>query len=313
MVVIAGGSLLAGSRRGTVDRLSPGPGQQSGSGDSAAVTEPEPINVIASIFPLADIVSKIAGRSVAVDILLPPGASPHTYELPPDRARLLAGADLVVLVGGGLDLFAETLTGAVSPGALRLELLPAVPSELLIPGTEGARPGGGGVDPHVWLDPLVVREYLLPAIVSALTTLQPDMAVDFVESAEAFRTQLTQLDGWIRERLIGLEDKGLITIHPAWAYFGARYGLETWAVEGQPGQEPSPRRVMDLLEIAVERGITTLFVEPQLSKQAAEALVLELGGQVLTLDPLGGTAAEGYSSYLEMMRTNVLTIERGLR
>lgn len=291
-------------------------GPQAGSGPEHASDLAKPITVVASIFPLADLVAAVGGDDVVVTPLLPAGASPHTFEAAPTHARSLAQAELVVSVGGGLDPFVERLLSAAPPHAVHLELLPAVPQTVFAPGAGPAAAGaaaGGEPDPHIWLDPVLVRDGLLPALNGALSALRPSLAPRFGERAAAYAGELTALDTWIRQRLPGLEAKGLITVHRAWGHFGARYGLQTWAVENQPGQEPSPRWLMDLLAIASQRNIGTLFTEPQLAAHAVEALVLEFGGQVLTLDPLGGPDIVGFDSYLEMMRTNVLTIERGLR
>lgn len=270
---------------------------------------------MASIFPLADLVAAVGGPGVAVTPLLPAGASPHTFEVSPADVRLLASAELVVAIGGDLDPFVRQLTSAASTSATRLELLPTVPQAALIAATGGSgqEPFAELPDPHIWLDPIIVRDNLLPAITDVLSVLRPGLATGFREREKAYAAELTALDAWIRDRLQGLGSKGIITMHRAWAYFGARYGMPTWAVANQPGQEPSPRRLIDLLALATEREIRALFTEPQLAIQAVETLVGEIGGQVLTLDPLGGSEQAGYSSYVEMMRTNVLTIERGLR
>jgi len=309
--VVAGGVLVAprssqGPSGGPTDRS---PGAGGGRGGPAREGQ---LVVVASIFPLADIIAVLGGEAVTVETLLPAGASPHTFEINPVQALLVADAGLVVRIGGGLDPFVDSLTAVASPSAARLELMSAVPQGLLAADSSGA-PAVSGPDPHIWLDPVLVRDRLLPALTGALCALRPALAADFAARGAAYAQELTALDAWIRERLEGLEHKGLITVHRGWDYFGARYGLKTWAVEQQPGQEPSPRHVMDLLAVAIERDIRTLFVEPQVAGHAAEALVLEIGGQVLALDPLGGPGMAGYGSYLEMMRSNVSVIEAGLR
>jgi zinc transport system substrate-binding protein len=45
------------------------------------------IKVVASINPLADFVRQVGGSKVEVVLLLPPGASPHTYEPTPKVIR----------------------------------------------------------------------------------------------------------------------------------------------------------------------------------------------------------------------------------
>ncbi|MDP2873148.1 MAG: metal ABC transporter substrate-binding protein [Bacillota bacterium] len=277
--------------------------------------------VVASIFPLASLCGEIGGDAVQVSTLLPAGASPHTYEMTPSQARTLADADLVFQVGGGLDPFVTRLAGAAAGSARRLEAMAALPAETLLAQGEqpwlaqgavtGAAPGVA--DPHIWLDPVLVRDYVVPALQEELGALWPEHAEVFAANAAGLRDRLTELDGWIREQLAPVREKGLITIHPAWGYFGRRYGIDTWAVEQHAGSEPSPLWLAELVDIARFRGIQTLFSEPQLSGQIAGILERELQVQVLVLDPLGGKGRPGYGSYTEMMRSNVEIMVEGLR
>ena len=50
-------------------------------------TPSETIGVIVSILPLADFVKNVGKSRVKVDVLVPPGASPHTYEPTPSQLK----------------------------------------------------------------------------------------------------------------------------------------------------------------------------------------------------------------------------------
>jgi zinc transport system substrate-binding protein len=65
--------------------------------------------VAVTIFPVADLAREIAGPAADIVVVLPPGASPHTFDPSPDLARRLARARLVVAVGAGLDDWAGDL------------------------------------------------------------------------------------------------------------------------------------------------------------------------------------------------------------
>src|SRR4030042_6400189 len=60
-----------------------------------------PIPVTASILPLGDFCQRIGGERVAVQVLIPPGASPHTFEPPPSVVAKAATARLFLYVGAG--------------------------------------------------------------------------------------------------------------------------------------------------------------------------------------------------------------------
>src|SRR5512145_3554851 len=70
---------------------------------SVAEAGGERVKVAATIFPLYDIVRQVAGPVADVVLILPPGASPHTFEPTPAGVRALAGAGALFVVGHGLD------------------------------------------------------------------------------------------------------------------------------------------------------------------------------------------------------------------
>src|SRR5512139_561685 len=117
------------------------------------------VRVVATIFPLADVVRQVGGDEVEVVTLLPPGASPHTFEPTPEQARQVATARVFVDVGAGLDGWAARLRAA------RTEPLIVVTATAGVTLLDGDHHGG---DPHVWLDPVLVRDHVVGAIVEGL-------------------------------------------------------------------------------------------------------------------------------------------------
>ena len=69
-----------------------------------------PMNAAAAtISPLADLLSRVAGPGWEVRTIVPPGTSAHLFEPAPKDVRRLAGVRLVVTVGGGYDDWAGHL------------------------------------------------------------------------------------------------------------------------------------------------------------------------------------------------------------
>ncbi len=67
-----------------------------------AAGQPGKLRVAASIVPLADFCRQIGGDKVEVQVLIPPGASPHAFEPSPKMLSYLATARVLVYVGAGL-------------------------------------------------------------------------------------------------------------------------------------------------------------------------------------------------------------------
>lgn len=293
---------------------------------TAAPTGKPKIKVVATIFPLADITKTIGGERVEVTTLIPAGASPHTFELTPAQARNVAEADLVVKVGMGLDDFTDRITASVGTGLATVTITEGIeliaPAIHKRPGSEKP-PGHGegehnahthaGGDPHVWLDPVLVREHIAPQIASALARISPADREYFAKNLADYQVELDHLHREIKNEIDLLSQRTLITFHSAWCYFARRYGLTDIVVEEFPGQEPPPRWIAEVVTLARENNAKIVVIEPQFNFRAADAIASELGGKVIVLDPLGAGDKPGYDTYVNMMRSNLTVLKDALR
>jgi len=263
------------------------------------------VKVAVSIAPLADLAQEVGGEHVTVTTLVPPGASPHTYEPTPAQVREVAEADVLALIGLGFEFWAEDIIeSAANP-----DLIVVYTSEGIevIHEHEGRETG----NPHVWLDPrnaMVQVRHIREALIEA----DPAHQSEYEANAEAYLAQLEALDEEIAAQVATWSHREFIAFHPSWVYFARRYGLVQAAViERTPGKEPSPVEVAEIIETARHIRARAIFAEPQFSPKAAETIAADSGAQVLFLNPLGG--AEGPTSYLEMMRYNVEQMEKALK
>jgi zinc transport system substrate-binding protein len=226
----------------------------------------------------------------------------------PAQIRSLARAVGYVTVGGGLDGWLEDLASD-TPGLRRLRLTQGM---RLRREADGHGEGETG-DPHVWLDPILVRDVLLPRISSFLQELAPPAAAAVRERAAAWTDTLTALDAEVRATLANTPRRGFVSTHDAWGYFAARYGLEPLgSIYDSPGHEPSARGLARLVDVARSAGVGAVLSEPQLAESAALALAGELDAEVVVVDPLGGPGLPGRDSYVALLRTDALAFARAL-
>ena len=264
------------------------------------------VRVVATIFPLADLVRQVGGDEVEVMTLLPPGASPHTFEPTPEQARQVATARLFVEVGAGLDAWAARLRAARTAP---LTVVTATAGLSLLDGEHGE-----GGDPHVWLDPVLVRDHIVGAIVEGLAAAAPDRRAAFERGATQLRDTLTRLDAEVRAILTPAQRRSYVAFHAAWRYFGRRYDLtEVAVVESFPGKEPSAREIAALVDRARAAHAAALLVEPQFAPRTAEQIAREFGGRTVLADPIGGAQLPGRQSYADLMRYNAHAFVEALR
>jgi len=259
------------------------------------------IKVVASIAPLADFVKQVGGDKVDVVLLLPPGASPHTYELTPKTMREISKAKIFIKIGAGLEFWADKL---ITSANTRITIVDC--SE----GMELIR-DGRNVDPHIWLDPLICIN-IIKKIENALSDADHANSSFYKKNATLYTEKLIELNREIAERIKTFRIKEYVTFHPAWNYFSKRYGLRVAGViEEGPGKEPTPKHLNKILQELKRLNIGVVFAEPQFSPKVAEAVAKEAGGKVLFLDPVGGQ--KNRETYLDMMRYNVDVMERVMK
>jgi ABC-type Zn uptake system ZnuABC Zn-binding protein ZnuA len=273
----------------------------------AASTEAAPRTIVTTIEPIAMIARELAGEGFVVTALVPPGASPHAFEPRPRDVARLVEAELVVMVGGDLDAWTGRLLGAAGRPLETLVLL-ELPELAPLP----SAPGAAELDPHVWLDPIRVRDVLAPAIAERLARLAPEVAADTAARLADFQERLTRLDAELRAGFAGAARR-YVAFHAAWRYFGARYGLEeVGVVEEAPGEDPTPRELARLAAAARAAGVRAILVEPQLDPRVARTLAAEFGGTTVLVDPNGDPTDPARAGYEALLRWNAAAFARAL-
>ncbi|MDP6980772.1 MAG: metal ABC transporter substrate-binding protein [Myxococcota bacterium] len=266
----------------------------------------ERTRIVVSIQPLALILDELAGDRVDVHVLVPPGASPHAFEPRPSDMVRIARAHAFVSVGGGIDDWAVRLATSAGDGL-------TIHSLFSLLGREEARHDGhahhehGENDPHLWLDPLQVRDAIAPALATALIATDPAGEPDYRAHLAAFRDTLEELDREIAEILSAeaSPSRDYLAFHDAWHHFAAHYGLhEVAVVEEAAGEQPTPREFAGLLRGARKAGVGAVLIEPQFDPRLAETLGASFGGTTVLVDPLGDPNDEARSTYAGLLRFN---------
>ncbi len=270
----------------------------------------EALRIVTTIQPLALLARELGGDRVVVTALVPPGASPHTFEPQPSDVQSLVDAQLLLEVGGGLDGWVRPLLAAAAAKPDRVTLLDLSALDPLP--ADAAEAHEGRFDPHAWLDPLRVRDVMAPALAAKFSALDPEGRSAYESGRDAFVTRLTALDAEIRATLAG-RGRRYVAFHAAWRYFAQRYALEEiGVVEESAGEEPSPRELAALAQRARDAHVPAILIEPQLNPRIAQMLARDLGLETVLVDPNGDPADPERATYLGLMRWNARAFARGL-
>ncbi|HUI06329.1 MAG TPA: metal ABC transporter substrate-binding protein [Verrucomicrobiae bacterium] len=286
--------------------------------ETVAASPRKPPLVVASFFPLYDFARQVGGADFQVVCLVPPGADPHEIEATPDAARQVADADLVLLLGLGMDGWVEKLaTAEHKPHVVHLgEGLPthamgkAMLSELADAST---RVNPEEIDPHVWLDPVLAQE-IVKRIATALVGIAPAKQTEIEARRDAYLGELHKLDQDYKDAAAHFKQREVVTFHGAFAYLFGRYGLKVAGViEEFPGKEPSAAYLRALVDTMRRLHQRVIFAEPELSDRAARIIAQEVGGRVEKLDPCETILSEEpNATYLERQHRNIRVLQDAL-
>ena len=265
---------------------------------------------VATIQPLGMILNELTSGSAQVHILLPAGASPHTYEPKPSDASAAEQALALFYVAESLDRWATAL-----PARERISVLEMVPPvDRLSSGEHGHdhdEHDHAETDPHFWSDPRVVRTLLAP-LAEQLARLDPAHAVQYRANAAAMTARMTALDAELRALLAPVRGKGVILFHPSLDYMLHRYEIKLLGViVASPGKEPSARYLQQIGSLAQTSGARALFTEPQLARRPAEIIAENTGCRLYELDPNGGI--EGRRTLEELLLYNARVLREALQ
>jgi zinc transport system substrate-binding protein/manganese/iron transport system substrate-binding protein len=263
------------------------------------------VKVAATVFPLYDITRQVAGPAAEVVLVLPPGASPHTFEPTPTNVRGLDGASVLFVVGHGLDDWAARLArGAGVP-----RLMP-VDDGIALRRVDDAH-ADASVDPHYWLS-AANGKLIARTVAAELERLAPEKGAEIHASLASYLARLDVADAEIRRLLADMPTRRIATVHDGFRYFADAYALEVAAVfEPYAGLEPSPGFVIEFQRKIRASGVRMVFTEPQLSIGALRAIARDLGVTLGVLDPLGGLP--GREGYIDLLLFDARTVAAAAR
>lgn len=162
----------------------------------------------------------------------------------------------------------------------------------------------GGKDPHIWLSPRLVKVQAR-TIADALIAVDPAGKEEFEANLAAFIQDLDALDTKLEESLAPAKGKTFMVFHPSWGYLADDYGLHQEAIEVE-GKDPSGQRLAKITEMAKEKEVGVIFVQPQFSMKSADSIAEAINAAVVPIDPLE-------RDYLANMEKVAETISKALK
>ncbi|HAH22651.1 MAG TPA: cation ABC transporter substrate-binding protein [Prolixibacteraceae bacterium] len=257
-----------------------------------AACQPKPKDerqlVSVSILPQKYFVDQIAGNLLQVNVLVPPGSSPHNYEILPSQMKDLAKSKAWLQIG--LLTFEAALKDKLADLNKDLSIVNCSEGIIPIAGIEHEEEGHaeqadhGAFDPHTWLAPAEAK-IIAQNTLKALKTAFPDHAKDFETNYTRFISRIDSLSAQITQKLAPLKNRNILIFHPALAYYARQFGMQQIALELN-GKDPSPRHMKEIVDLAHSQNIRVIFIQKEFDASFALQLSREINGEVVIIDPL---------------------------
>lgn len=280
--------------------------------------------VITSIVPVDGIVAAVMGDTGQPDLLLQGNLSEHRAVFTPQQMAALGSADLVFIIGHGLEAKLSQLSGTEAVNGKHFVELSEAPGVRTLPirdggvweghdhehdhagghsaGETGHAEGVLNFDPHIWLDPENAKA-MASAVAQELSRADPENAPAYRANAEAFAKSVDETSAAISGELAPVKDVPYVVFHDAYQYFEQRFALSpAGAISDISAQSPSAERLAEVRNKIRAVKAACVFREPQYDDRVVSTVTEDTGARNGVLDPLGAGIPPGPEAYQQLLR-----------
>lgn len=249
--------------------------------------------VTVSIIPLKYFVEKIAGGTVEINVLFPAGSNPHIYEPKPKEMIKYSKSSIYFSLGDDFDkswlrklisLNSSIKIVHLDEGIEKITFDHDHENEHIEEKVEHKENhyDHGKTDQHIWTSISNIR-IMGETIKNSLKEMFPENFSVYEANFEKFSDELKKLDKKIRGNISG---KNFLVFHPSWGYFAKDYGIKQIPIEFE-GKEPSPKQMIEIVELVKRENIKYLFTQPQINSKTVQVITKQTGLKSVMVDPLG--------------------------
>jgi len=257
--------------------------------------QPAEIITIVSIPPQKFFVKKIAGDFVDIEVLIPPGANPTTFEPKPRQIRKIKEAVVYFAIGVP---FEKVWLKRIKNINSKLKIIKHYKNIVRIPMSNRYNRtlikqrdiSEDFLDPHIWLSPTLVR-LIMQDIRDFFESYDSAHKDFYLSNYLDLLKQIDKLDEELSSRFSHIQNRYFLVFHPSWGYFARDYGLCQIPIELE-GKKPSPSEISSLIHFARVHKIKVVFIQPQFSQKIARIIASEINAKVEQIDPLAEDWAE---------------------
>ena len=256
----------------------------------------EKINVVASFFPVYDLVKRVGGDKVEVSNLTQTGDA-HSFEPGIKDMENISKSDLLAINGAGFEGWIDQIKSS-QPDLKILDLSEGL--DLI--------EVDGHTDPHTWLsvkNPQLMLEKIKDKLIEIDKKNESYYNENYQKALEEFKTVENKYD----QELSRYKGRAFIAPHAAFNYLLQEYDLEQVGIEGiNSVNEPNAARMKEIVDIMKNKNINTVFYEYGQSDKIAQTIAEEVNGKVLpisTLEVITQKDVDDGMDYIKLLEMNL--------
>ncbi|MBO0428043.1 zinc ABC transporter substrate-binding protein [Vagococcus fluvialis] len=306
----------------------------SACGKQEAEKEDGKLEIVTSFYPMYDFTKNVAKDKANVSMLIDGGVESHDYEPSAKDMAKIQNADVFVYNSNEMETWVETVLENIDTS--KVKVIEASKGIELLKGSEshdgedhdehadeeeheGHNHDHGhshAFDPHVWLDPLLVKKEVR-TISEALIEIDSKNKDYYEKNTTEYLSKLDKLNNDYVAAFEGAKSRKFVTQHTAFSYLANQYGLEQVAISGlSPDQEPTPKELKGIQDLVKKENINVIYTESSASEKIAKTIADATGAELAVLNPMESVSKkdrENGADYLSIMAENLEALKLSIK
>jgi zinc transport system substrate-binding protein len=257
--------------------------------------------IAVSINPIKLILKEIVKDKIKIYTIVPPGASPHTFQLTIRNRLLLKKADTLFIIGANLENWLNNPRKEFEKKG-KLFVFSNHINDFI--------EKNHNINPHFWLSVKRVIK-ILPYIKDQIIKTDSKNKDFYISNFNIFLERLKEIDKKISNSSLKLKNKNIVVFHPVWNYFLKDYNFNIIAnIERKAGEIPTLKRLLKIISLIRKNSVRIIITEPGTSLKWVQTISNSTNTKIITLDPLGFD--ESIKNYENLIVLNFAKLKKSL-
>ncbi|MFC1558210.1 metal ABC transporter substrate-binding protein [candidate division KSB1 bacterium] len=269
---------------------------------TSAVLSKEKIRIVTTNTVLSDLAGQVGGDLVEVESIARGNQDPHYIEILPSYMMKVRNADIFLMIGMELELWAyQVIDGSRNAKLKVIDCSKEIEKQEVPSFRVDARYGDihRFGNPHYWLDPMNA-EKIMNALLEGLMEVSPENLDSFIKNIGEYTEKINKKIAVWSEKMEPYKGTPVIFYHNQWSYFCDRFGIvPANFLEPKPGIKPSASHVAKLIKQMNDQKIQVVIMSSFYEDRNPKLLSRATGAKLVKVSTVIDSDM-GIKSYIEL-------------